>query len=142
MAVKHVTEAQIRKRILDIWPHMKTTIRLYDPKYSYPTYQDVIDAVRKCPRHRNIPYTDYIADCDKKSLWLNADIKEYCATKINLNYTWPFGIVSGFIWAGEPRNHTGNIFLTEQSTYLIDSSDFDSVWEVNPKKDFMIEVRL
>ena len=139
---KKVTSDEVKKRLLDVWPHMRTTVRLYDLYYTYPTYEEVKDAMAQCPRYKKIPYMDYISDCDKKSLWLNADIKEFCAIKTKLSYTWTFGIISGFVWNGVTRNHTGNIFLTKNEIFIVDSSDFSNTWPANPKKDFMIEVRL
>lgn len=136
-----ISADEIRERLL-IWPTLKTTARLYDKYYIYFKDLDHIKSVvRKQRTHLEIPYKDYVADCDKKSLWLNADVKKHCAI-INLNYTYAFGIASGLFWNGELRNHTGNIAMTKDKIYLIDSSFSNQTWEADSQKDLMIEVRI
>lgn len=133
---------EIRTKLFDLWPHLKNSIRLYDEYYLYFGGLDhILTVIRKQRTHLEIPYKDYVADCDKKSLWLNADVKKYCALK-NFNYTYAFGIASGIFWEGELRNHTGNIALTGNKIYLIDSSFSNKTWEADSQKDFMIEVRI
>jgi hypothetical protein len=134
---------EIRRRLYSIWPHLEkmNSLGLSDKFYEYPSLEQVKLAIASCPRYRKITYQDFKADCDKKSKWLDGDIKEYCLDKTQ-HYTWTFGWASGFIWNGELRNHTANIFLTKERIYLFDSSGYDDSWEADSKKDLIIKVEI
>jgi len=128
-----VNYKKIRDRIQTLWPKCKN-VWLSDPKYSYPTIEQVKNVISNDHTER-LKMRGYKFDCDDFSLQLSAAVSRYVGQS-DSEAPWPFGQVKGHTFQHLVFNtaHNCNICLLEDRILIIEPQT-DAIYDAHSQKD-------
>ena len=129
----------LREKISEVWPELQFIV-LSDSEWKVPHIEQVAKflANAKTPGR---PFIPKLFACEEYSISMMAEVRQLHAQQaLNENWpegerrNWPFGIVAGTKFKGEPINHWLNVCVCHEGIYILEPQTGE-YWLATPAND-------